>query len=83
MSPFGESLPVRGPSTNKLVAAPFQTRDPPLSLSYLQIVANGGNTQPKLFNGAILASPFEPPNYYYNASIPQVGLISRRAVILV
>ncbi|KAJ9121877.1 hypothetical protein QFC24_004459 [Naganishia onofrii] len=39
---------------------------------YQQIVANGGNTQPPLFQGAILASAFEPPNYLYNASKPQV-----------
>ncbi|KAJ9092970.1 hypothetical protein QFC20_007238 [Naganishia adeliensis] len=38
---------------------------------YQQIIANGGNTQPQLFNAAILASPFEPPIYWYNASKPQ------------
>ncbi|KAJ9096714.1 hypothetical protein QFC21_004984 [Naganishia friedmannii] len=40
---------------------------------YQHIVANGGATQPPLFQGAILASPFEPPNYLYNASKPQMA----------
>ncbi|KAJ9114737.1 hypothetical protein QFC22_005613 [Naganishia vaughanmartiniae] len=40
---------------------------------YQHIVANGGNTQPPLFQGAILASPFEPPNYLYNATKPQMA----------
>jgi acetylcholinesterase len=36
-----------------------------------QIVANGGNTQPPLFVGAIASSPFEPPQFYYNDAVPQ------------
>ncbi|KAG7530343.1 hypothetical protein FFLO_05115 [Filobasidium floriforme] len=35
------------------------------------IIANGGNTQPPLFVGAIASSPFEPPQFYYNDTVPQ------------
>jgi hypothetical protein len=38
-----------------------------------QIIGNGGNTEPSLFIGAIASSPFEPPQYYYNDTVPQVS----------
>jgi acetyl esterase/lipase len=38
------------------------------------IVANGGNTQPPLFNAAISSSMYLPPQYYYNDWLPQVGV---------
>ena len=40
------------------------------------IVANGGNTQPPLFNAAITSSTFLPSQYYYNDRLPQVGAAS-------
>ncbi|KAG8212817.1 Alpha/Beta hydrolase protein [Butyriboletus roseoflavus] len=36
------------------------------------IVANGGNTQPPLFNAAITSSTFLPSQYYYNDRFPQL-----------
>ncbi|KAG8212820.1 Alpha/Beta hydrolase protein [Butyriboletus roseoflavus] len=36
------------------------------------IVANGGNTQPPLFNAAITSSTFLPSQYYYNDRVPQL-----------
>ena len=36
------------------------------------IVANGGNTQPPLFRGAIMESPFLPFQYAYNDPITEV-----------
>ncbi|KAG9316092.1 Alpha/Beta hydrolase protein [Chiua virens] len=35
------------------------------------IIANGGNTQPPLFYGAITSSVFLPSKYYYNDRVPQ------------
>ncbi|KAI9457054.1 Alpha/Beta hydrolase protein [Boletus coccyginus] len=36
------------------------------------IVADGGNTQPPLFNAAITSSTFLPPHYNYNDRLPQL-----------
>ncbi|KAH0833389.1 Alpha/Beta hydrolase protein [Lanmaoa asiatica] len=36
------------------------------------IVANGGNTQPPLFNAAITSSTFLPSQYNYNDRVPQL-----------
>lgn len=72
----GANPPAPEASTNKYVpSTPSSSLSgQPLTsvLSASQIIANGGNTQPPLFNAAILASPFEPPIYTYNASKPQV-----------
>jgi hypothetical protein len=72
----GANPPAPEASTSKYVpSTPSSTLSgQPLTfvLSASQIIANGGNTQPPLFNAAILASPFEPPIFAYNASKPQV-----------
>ncbi|KAJ7093722.1 Alpha/Beta hydrolase protein [Mycena epipterygia] len=36
------------------------------------LVANGGQTEPQLFRGAIISSTFLPPQYYYNDRIPEL-----------
>ncbi|EIW84339.1 alpha beta-hydrolase [Coniophora puteana RWD-64-598 SS2] len=36
------------------------------------MVANGGNTQPPLFNYAITSSTFLPSQYYYNDRVPEL-----------
>lgn len=77
--PSGVNPPAPAPYTSKYVPSPSPDPSHLLlhsSTSTCQIVANGGNTQPPLFQGAILASPFEPPNYLYNASKPQVRYLS-------
>ncbi|KAJ7131992.1 alpha beta-hydrolase [Mycena filopes] len=37
-----------------------------------QVVAHGGNTQPRLFRGAITSSTFLPSQYQYNDRIPEL-----------
>ncbi|QRV79185.1 carbohydrate esterase family 10 protein [Ceratobasidium sp. AG-Ba] len=37
----------------------------------MQVVANGGKTRPQLFKRSISSSPYVPPNYRYNDTIPE------------
>ena len=39
---------------------------------YQHIVANGGQTNPPLFNAAIMGSTFLPPQYYVDDDVPEV-----------
>ena len=47
------------------------------------LVANDGNTQPKLFRAGIASSSYLPPQYTYNHSIIEVRLYPNRLVSLV
>ncbi|QRV93853.1 carbohydrate esterase family 10 protein [Ceratobasidium sp. AG-Ba] len=37
----------------------------------MQVVANGGKTNPQLFKRSIASSPYVPPNYRYNDAVPE------------
>ncbi|QRV79184.1 carbohydrate esterase family 10 protein [Ceratobasidium sp. AG-Ba] len=37
----------------------------------IQVVANGGKTSPQLFKRSIASSPYLPPTYWYNDTIPE------------
>ena len=40
------------------------------------IVAHGGQTEPQLFRGAMMSSPFLPSQYHFDDEIPEVKTIS-------
>ena len=67
--PSGENLPVRAPQPSLHVLASQCTLGAGAVLQ--QLVANGGETRPPLFNSAILSSIYYPPQYNYNDPIPE------------
>lgn len=69
---WGESA---GKYSNKFDGHQLFIQTPLGGGSVLQhIIANGGNTQPQLFQAAIVGSLYLPPQFMYNDAVPEVIL---------